>query len=108
VRSLSFSENGYYLATSAEDGVKVWDLRKLKAFKSIEAAAPAALPLPVRFDFSGLYLAVGGEQPQVFGVKQDWAALAGLAGALGNKAGPLLPPLDVFHPLPVLVLSSAS
>ena len=37
VHSMSFSENGYYLATTADDGVKLWDLRKLKNFKSIEA-----------------------------------------------------------------------
>lgn len=33
VRSLSFSENGYHLATAAEDGIKVWDLRKLKVLR---------------------------------------------------------------------------
>jgi pre-mRNA-processing factor 19 len=33
VTSLSFSENGYHLATAAADGVKLWDLRKLKNFK---------------------------------------------------------------------------
>lgn len=36
VRAISFSENGYYLATGAEDGeVKLWDLRKLKSFKTL-------------------------------------------------------------------------
>ena len=34
VHSMSFSENGYYLATAADDGVKLWDLRKLKNFQS--------------------------------------------------------------------------
>ena len=29
VTGLAFSENGYYLATGASDGVKAWDLRKL-------------------------------------------------------------------------------
>lgn len=33
VTSLSFSENGYYLASAAADCVKLWDLRKLKNFK---------------------------------------------------------------------------
>lgn len=33
ITSLSFSENGYHLATAAADGVKMWDLRKLKNFK---------------------------------------------------------------------------
>jgi pre-mRNA-processing factor 19 len=37
VSALSFSENGYYLATAAEDScVRLWDLRKLKNFKTIE------------------------------------------------------------------------
>ncbi|KAK1575263.1 hypothetical protein Q3G72_003927 [Acer saccharum] len=36
VTAISFSENGYYLATAASDGVKLWDLRKLKNFRSFE------------------------------------------------------------------------
>uniref|UniRef100_A0A914R5K9 Pre-mRNA-processing factor 19 n=1 Tax=Parascaris equorum TaxID=6256 RepID=A0A914R5K9_PAREQ len=36
VKAIAFSENGYYLATGAEDGeVKLWDLRKLKSFKTM-------------------------------------------------------------------------
>ena len=36
VTALSFSENGYYLATAADDAcVKLWDLRKLKNFKTL-------------------------------------------------------------------------
>ena len=32
-----FSHNGYYLATSADDSVlKLWDLKKLKNFKTIQ------------------------------------------------------------------------
>ena len=46
VRGLSFSENGYYLATAAEDGAKLWDLRKLKNFKSLEAPPGAGAPHP--------------------------------------------------------------
>ena len=46
VHSLSFSENGYYLATAAEDGVKLWDLRKLKNFKTLDAVRPTAGYLP--------------------------------------------------------------
>ncbi len=39
VHSMSFSENGYYLATAADDGVKLWDLRKLKNFQSLDAVS---------------------------------------------------------------------
>ncbi|KAF3558300.1 hypothetical protein F2Q69_00011377 [Brassica cretica] len=38
VTSISFSENGYFLATAAEDGVKLWDLRKLRNFRSFSSA----------------------------------------------------------------------
>lgn len=30
----------------------------------------------VKFDYSGQYLAVGGQDARVYGVKQDWALLA--------------------------------
>lgn len=33
IHALSFSENGYHLASAADDGVKLWDLRKLKVLK---------------------------------------------------------------------------
>lgn len=33
INEISFSENGYYMATAASDGVKLWDLRKLKNFR---------------------------------------------------------------------------
>jgi len=37
IRALAFSENGYYLATAAEDAcVKLWDLRKLRNFKTVK------------------------------------------------------------------------
>lgn len=36
ITAMHFSENGYYLATAASDGVvKLWDLRKLKNFRTI-------------------------------------------------------------------------
>lgn len=35
VKTLCFSENGYYLASGADDGeVKIWDLRKLENVKT--------------------------------------------------------------------------
>ena len=47
------------MASCASDGVKLWDLRKLRNFKSL-APYEAAPTTSVSFDFSGLYLAVGG------------------------------------------------
>lgn len=73
VNGLSFSENGYYLATCAADGVKLWDLRKLKNFKSIAPwGEGGAETTAVSFDFSGRYLAVGGGDARVYDVKGEW------------------------------------
>jgi len=74
VQSINFSENGYYLATSASDGVKLWDLRKLKNFRSFSPYEKAGVQV-ARFDKSGQYLAVGGQDVRVYGVKQEWALL---------------------------------
>lgn len=41
IHSISFSENGFYLATAADDCVKLWDLRKLKNFKTLDAVRTA-------------------------------------------------------------------
>lgn len=69
VKSINFSENGYYLATAADDGVKIWDLRKLL---NIRTFAPEGTTNFAAFDHSGNYLAVGGSSLDVYGVKQDW------------------------------------
>ena len=48
VSGLCFSENGYFLATAAADGVKLWDLRKLKNFRTLtpyEAGIPSQVSL---------------------------------------------------------------
>jgi pre-mRNA-processing factor 19 len=75
INSMSFSENGYYMASAAADGVKLWDLRKLKNFKSLTPygeGAKAPVATAVKFDHSGLFLAVGGADARIYGVKQEW------------------------------------
>ncbi|KAK0606954.1 hypothetical protein LWI29_006872 [Acer saccharum] len=75
VTAISFSENGYYLATAASDGVKLWDLRKLKNFRSFEFNDTDSPTNSVDFDHSGSYLAVAGADIRVYqvaSVKSEW------------------------------------
>merc|ERR1711972_282587 len=63
--SLSFSNNGYYLATASKDGsVKLWDLRKPLNIQTLKIADGPVNS--VRFDSTGQYLAVGGRTVQVY------------------------------------------
>lgn len=60
ITAISFSENGYYLATSADDScVKLWDLRKLKNFKTLSMDEGYEIK-DLCFDQSGTYLGVAG------------------------------------------------
>lgn len=61
ISAISFSENGYYLATAASSDscVKLWDLRKLKNFKTIQLEDGYEVK-DLCFDQSGTYLAVAG------------------------------------------------
>lgn len=75
VTAMSFSENGYFLATAAHDGVKLWDLRKLKNFRTISPYDSNTPTNSVEFDHSGSYLAVAGSDVRVYqvaNVKSDW------------------------------------
>lgn len=74
VKALAFSENGFHLATAASDGIKLWDLRKLKNFKTLSPYEDAPCT-SVAFDYTGLYLAVGGADARIYGQKQDWAVV---------------------------------
>uniref|UniRef100_A0A8I6X5V3 Pre-mRNA-processing factor 19 n=2 Tax=Hordeum vulgare subsp. vulgare TaxID=112509 RepID=A0A8I6X5V3_HORVV len=75
VTAISFSENGYFLATAALDGVKLWDLRKLRNFRTLSPFDPDTPTSSVEFDFSGSYIAVAGSDIRVYqvaNVKTEW------------------------------------
>jgi len=64
VTDISFSENGFYMASTGEDStVKLWDLRKLKVIQTVNLEGNAGC---LSFDYSGKYLAVGGDDIKVF------------------------------------------
>jgi len=78
ITCLAFSENGYYLATGAADGlVKLWDLRKTKTFHDITPAAGGAVG-SLSFDLSGGFLAVGANEVGVYDTK-TWSTVASFA-----------------------------
>jgi len=61
---ITFSENGFYLATAAEDSIKLWDLRKLTNFFTIPVDGAVSA---INFDYSGQYLAVTtGNQVSIY------------------------------------------
>ncbi|OMO95357.1 hypothetical protein COLO4_15958 [Corchorus olitorius] len=97
VTAISFSENGYFLATAAHDGVKLWDLRKLKNFRSFELYDQDTPTNSVDFDHSGSYLAIAGSDIRVYqvgSVKAEWNCiktlpdLSGTGKATSVKFGP--------------------
>lgn len=70
VTAVSFSENGYYLASGDEQGnVKLWDLRKLQNFHTISQSEMKNIA-DIDFDQSGSYLAVAGDDLRVFSTKE--------------------------------------
>ncbi|KMT16534.1 hypothetical protein BVRB_3g048280 [Beta vulgaris subsp. vulgaris] len=87
VTAMCFSENGYFLATAAHDGVKLWDLRKLKNFRSFPSPDPDTPTNYVDFDHSGSYLAVASSDIRVYqvaSVKSEWNCLKTLPDLSGT------------------------
>jgi len=69
VSALAFSENGYYLASGDETGVvKLWDLRKLQNFHTIEDKKIKSVG-DLCFDASGTYLTVAGADVRAYATK---------------------------------------
>merc|ERR1719335_666911 len=70
VTALSFNENGYTMASTAEDGARVWDLNKLKCARHLDKSATA---YTTRFEQTGGYLAVGSATVCIYSVKQGYS-----------------------------------
>jgi len=69
VASVSFSENGYYVSSlGADNTVKLWDLRKLKAVQSYDLPSDFS-GHSLNFDYSGSYIAVAGSDIRVLATK---------------------------------------
>jgi len=60
VSSMSFSENGFWLAIALKGGtdVQIWDLRKMTQTKALEIGSKVDA---VKWDYTGQYLATGGQ-----------------------------------------------
>ncbi|PWA93664.1 MOS4-associated complex 3A [Artemisia annua] len=87
VNAISFSENGYFLATAAQDGVKLWDLRKLRNFRTFSPYDENTPTQSVEFDHSGSYLAIGGSDIRVYqvaSVKAEWNCIKTLPDLSGT------------------------
>lgn len=87
ITALSFSENGYYLATAAAGEAKVWDLRKLKCVQTLELPYAADVAPGLAFDHSGAYLGVCGSDTRVYGTKQGWECLVTFPDKIPTKKG---------------------
>jgi len=69
VTGLSFSENGYYLASADDTGtVKMWDLRKLQNFHTISSKDLTSIS-NIAFDDCGAWLGIAGEDVRLYSSK---------------------------------------
>ena len=93
VSTLSFSENGYYLATgsSATPSIKIVDLRKLAVISTWELPAENTVS-EVRFDTSAQFLTVAGTDLRVYANK-TWDELLKFEDNAGTLSGARFGPL---------------
>lgn len=76
VSSITFSENGYYMASSSADAsLRVWDLRKLREIHKVDADNPLTA---CAFDYSGKYLAAASSTTLAVTVVKEWTTLSRL------------------------------
>ncbi|TVU31522.1 hypothetical protein EJB05_23209 [Eragrostis curvula] len=83
VNAMSFSGNGYHVATAARNGVMIWDVRKYRYLRTISpycsdtpTNAGKELTGFLEFDSSGSYLAIGGSDIRVcHAEKIEWSLL---------------------------------
>merc|ERR1711971_878944 len=82
INSISFSENGYYMASCAADNcIKLWDLRKLKNFATISADSVNA----VDFDGSGQFLAAAAADNILVYHTKTWDVVKTFSGAHSSQ-----------------------
>jgi len=67
VVDLSFSGNGYYLATAQNNSIKMWDLRKSTNLLTIDLEDFNLSA--IEFDDSGTYLAAAGQDLRIYAGK---------------------------------------
>lgn len=78
VTSMDFSENGYYMASTSQDGTaRLWDLRKLKTVKTLELGKTAS---SIAFDHSGTYMAAASGKTLSICVVKEWSLITTLEG----------------------------
>jgi len=81
VESISFSDNGYLVATGSRDGTcKIWDLRKLSCRETLPICEGETVNA-VSFDHSGHYLACSsGSDVVIFSTGKQWNNLNKMEG----------------------------
>lgn len=68
--SISFSENGYNVATCEDSSsVKLWDLRKTEKLLDTVNISDKTIVTKIEFDHTGNYLSLAGDVPSVYSLK---------------------------------------
>jgi WD40 repeat protein len=81
VTSITFSANGYHLATGHQSAaVKFWDLRKQKVIATMnEDASVLSSVASISFDDSAKFAAIGGEGGLIITTVKEWGTTCKIA-----------------------------